>query len=267
MSFCMNRASAVSLLLAACGVVPIENVCAAQASAPFGVNLIDCGGIPGGSLGSPITWSPANLAFNPGTGSNFPPSPEAIYGNPALGVDSYVAIDPVGPSIETSDINPAEGYQSLGPTNLLNPAATPTTPFGPGSLSGIWFSAGANGGFVSSTNLIFQRHYLMIAQVTLRPGTSEPTTAGLLVNIKDGGTLNPDGELGAIRFGEANASDNAGKWGQAYYLQAVARDAFGATGAFVGGTTYTIYVVAVPAPEAASLLALLGAVSLRCRRA
>lgn len=266
MSKRFGRVTVANLLGAVGGVMVIGGACDGGVSASFGMNVVDCGGIPGGSLGSPITWSPANAAFNPGAGSNFPASPNGIFGNAALGVDSYVALDPFGPSVASSTTNAEAGYQCLGPSNLLNPTATPTTPFAPGSMSGLWFNVGANGGFVQSTNHIFQRHYLMIAQITLRAGTSEPTTAGVLVNIRDAGTINPDGELGAIRFGEANASDNGGKWGQAYYLQAFGRAATGATGAFVGGTTYSIYVVAVPGPGSVGVIAAAGLVAVKCRR-
>ncbi|MFM9958504.1 MAG: hypothetical protein ACKVZJ_10535 [Phycisphaerales bacterium] len=225
---------------------------------PFELNRIDAGGIPGGSLGNPITWSPAHAAYNPVFGGNIPPSPQGIAGNAALGFDSYLALDPIGPSTAASCTTCSDGYTASGPSNILFPTATPTTPFGVGSLSGVWFNAGTGGGWVSSG----PQSRVFIAQVTLLAGTPEPTTLGIIANIRDAGTLSPTGELGTLKFGAANASNNNGLWGQSYYLEVEQRlgpsifPISPPASAFV----YAIYVRAIPAPGVGVAVALAGGV-------
>jgi hypothetical protein len=226
--------------------------------AVFGVNTVDAGGVTGGSLGNPITWT-GGAAFNPAQGSDRPPSqfaaPASVF------FDSYVALDPNGPSVASTGASSTatDGYAAQGPSNIINPTS-PTTVFQSDRLTGIWF----NTALVNSG----PGDRLFIAQITLRAASAGTlNTAGVLVNIKDAQTVNPNGSLGALRFGLANASNNSGLWGQSYYLDAVARPATGATGAFVGGTTYAIYVVAIPTPGAAGLAGVAGLVALRRRRA
>lgn len=260
-----NRVTVGAVLAALAGVMAGGRASSAAVSTSFGVNVVDAGGVPGGSLGSPITWTPGNAAFDPGFGSDIPPEPGSILASPALEYDSYLAMDPIGPSTPASSFEPVAWHHAWGPANIIRPDS-PSTCFAPGRLAGIWYSIGSNGGFQMSGVGPNGRSRLFIAQITLRPGTSAPTTAGVYVNIRDAGTLNPDGELGALRFGEANASNNGGKWGQAYYLEAVAREAFRVPSAFAGGTSYAIYVVALPAPGSAALLVLFGAATIRRRR-
>lgn len=253
-----SRTCAVSVVGTAAGLAVLAGV---AGGASFGVNTVDAGGVAGGALGNPITWT-GGSAFNPGTGSDFPPSVEGILAVANLRFDSYVAIDPVGPT--SSTLNPAtglEGYQCLGPSNIIRPTA-PTTIFQADRLTGIWFNAGANGGFVTSG----AGDRIFIAQVTLRAGSSDPTTAGVLVNIRDAGTANIDGELGALRFGAANATNNGGKWGQSYYLDFVTRLTAPIVNPVVGATSYAIYVVAVPGPGAAGVIAAAGLVAVKRRR-
>lgn len=207
------RAVRIVWCAGACGVVA-----GAADGAAFQVNLIDAGGVVGGSLGSPITWS-GGAAFNPGGQANTPPDQSAAPGNPNAPafLDSYVAIDPIGPSFPESASSAADGYTALGPSNIIGPTA-PTTIFQTDRLTGVWFNAGANGGFVTSGVGPSGLDRMFIAQISLRPSSSDPATQGLMVNIKDAGTLNSDGELGALRFGAASATNNNGKWGQSYYL-------------------------------------------------
>ncbi|MFM9958507.1 MAG: hypothetical protein ACKVZJ_10550 [Phycisphaerales bacterium] len=260
----------VTKLLSASAVLALAG---AASAAPFAINTVDVGGIPGGSLGAPITWTgPAGTgatgaAFNPATGGNFAPAQQSIAGNAAIGWDSYAMFDGLGRSTASSCTTCSDGYTATSPSNAIFPNATPTTFFGAtganGSLSGVYFNAGAGGGFVSSgpTDRFF------IAQITLRAGSSVPTTQGALINIKDSGTLNADGELGTLRFGLANASNNAGKWGFAYYLDFRATPATGLTGAFAtGAISYEIFVAQVPTPGAAGLAGIAGLVALRRRR-
>lgn len=192
----------VTKLLSASAILAVAGV---ASGATFGVNTVDAGGVTGGSLGNPITWT-GGAAFNPGTGSNFPASPNGIFGNAAVEFDSYVAIDPIGPSTASSTSSSPDGYQALGPSNIINPTS-PTTIFQNDRLTGIWFNAGAGGGFVNSG----PGDRIFIAQITLRAASAGTlTTAGVLVNIKDAGTANPNGTLGALRFGLANATNNGG---------------------------------------------------------
>ncbi len=254
------RAARVIGCAAACGVAA-----GVAHGAAFQVNTIDAGGVQGGSLGNPITWT-GGAAFNPGAGSNFPPSPNAIFASPAVGFDSYVAIDPNGPSTASSTSSSTDGYQSLGPSNIIGPTS-PTTIFQTDRLTGIWFNAGANGGFVTSGVGPTGMDRMFIAQISLRPTSSDPTTQGVLVNIRDAGTQNSDGELGALRFGAANATNNNGKWGQSYYLDFVRRfnpSIFPVTPP--PPAAYEIYIVAVPGAGTATTLALVGVAALRRRR-
>ncbi|MFM9958505.1 MAG: hypothetical protein ACKVZJ_10540 [Phycisphaerales bacterium] len=267
---CPRGARRAGVMLA---VLACAGVCSSVRGAPFEVNRVDAGGVPGQSVGNPMTWSPANAAYNPATGGNFPPHTNAIAGSALVQWDSYVAIDPAGASQAPSCSTQSCGYTALGPTSLVNPPATPTTPFSLGSLGGVWFNnaSAPNAGFIRSDeyrpgDAFNDPLTLFIAQITLRPGTSPPTTAGVAVNIRDFGTANPLGETGLLRFGIENATTNGGRWGQPYYLGLRARPARGLTGAFVGATSYEIYVVAVPGPGAAGLLGLAGFMSVRRRR-
>ncbi|MFM9957217.1 MAG: hypothetical protein ACKVZJ_04010 [Phycisphaerales bacterium] len=239
---------------------------------PFGINTVDVGGIPGGSLGNPITWTgPAGAgntgaAFNPATGGNFAPAQQSIAGNAAIGWDSYAMLDPIGRSTASSSTTTSDGYTASSPSNALFPTATPTTFFGAsganGSMSGVYFNAGAGGGFLPSG----PGDRLFIAQITLRAGSSAPTTQGALINIRDFGSP-ATGSLGLLRFGLANASNNGGNWGASYYLDFRATATTGLTGAFATSTSYEIFVVQVPTPGAAGLAGIAGLVALRRRRA
>jgi len=252
----MAKLFCASALLAAAG---------AANGAVFGVNTVDAGGIPGGALGSPITWTHAtngaayNNASNAGDG---PVSPTLIFNIPAAEFDSYIAIDPVGPSTGNSTSSSTDGYQALGPGNVIVPTGQ-TTVLSSGSLGGVWFNAAAGGGFVNSG----AGDRLFITQLSLRPGSSGLDTAGLLVNIKDAGTANPNGSLGSLKFGLANATNNGGLWGQSYYLDTVVRTISNVNTNFNGGTSYAVFIVAVPAPGAAGIAGLAGLVAIRRRRA
>ncbi|MFM9958506.1 MAG: hypothetical protein ACKVZJ_10545 [Phycisphaerales bacterium] len=248
---------------AALSILALGASTALGAGAPFQINTIDAGGIPGGSLGNPITWT-GGAAFNPATGGNFPPAQQAIAGNAAIGWDSYLAIDPRGRSFgNLKPFNPVEGYTALGPTSIIYPTATPTTPFSASSLSGVWFNAGAGGGFVTSGS---NENIMFIAQITLRAGSSVPTTDGVLVNIRDFGTVSTTGELGALKFGAQNATNNSGKWGQAYFLDLRVTPTTGLVGAFANATSYEVLVRAVPGPGAAGAMMLVGVAAARRRR-
>jgi hypothetical protein len=228
--------------------------------AVFGVNTVDAGGVSGGSLGNPITWS-GGAAYNPATGGDRPPSQFAGAPGSAAFFDSYVAIDPNGPSVGASGASSTatDGYAAQGPSNIINPTA-PTTIFQADRLTGIWFN--------TAPVLSGPGDRVFIAQITLRAASAPTlTTAGVLVNIKDAQTANPNGSLGALRFGLANASNNSGLWGQSYYLDAVARPVSGVNATFNGGTSFAIYVVAIPTPGAAGLAGVAGLVALRRRRA
>ncbi|MBN8645308.1 MAG: hypothetical protein J0L61_08745 [Planctomycetes bacterium] len=249
-------------------------VAGAANAAQFGINVVDAGGVPGG-LGAPITWShPTNGAAynNANVSGNNPPSQSlaGAGGLPVTAYDSYIAIDSQGPTIGESSTGANDGYSSAGPGNYLGLSSSDTNAFrssgGNGSLIGVWFNT-----FVtqSSTAAGFGDHALFIGQVTLRGGTSAPTTAGLLINVIPGSSTDPaQGVLGTVRFGAANASNNGGLWNQFYYLDVKTSTPVGVPSAFATGTTYEIYVVSlVPTPGAAGLAGLAGVAALRRRRA
>lgn len=212
-------------------------------SIPFEMNVVDAGGIPGGSLGSPITWF-GGAAYQAPNGNDFPPDASQIPFDPSLEWDSYIAMDSIGPSSTTNPV----GHTAAAPSGVL----PPTPIFGASSLSGVWF----NSAWVPSSTTLTADHGVFVAQVTLRPGSSVPTTTGVIVGLRDAGTANPNGELGVLRFGLANATNNGGLWGQSYYLNWTARQATGLGAPFGGATSYAIYVQAVPGPGAAGLLGL-----------
>ena len=251
-------------------------VAGAANAAQFGINVVDAGGVPGG-LGAPITWShPTNAASyqNGSVAGNNPPTQGLVFGLPAAGFDSYIAIDSIGPSTPESSTGANDGYTSAGPGNYLGVSSSDTNAFRAttagaprvGSIIGVWFNT-----FVtqSSTAAGFGDHAIFIGQVTLRSGSSALDTAGLLINVIPGSSTDPSqGVLGTVRFGAANASNNGGLWNQFYYLDVKTRAATGLPAAFSGATTYEIYVVSlVPTPGAAGLAGLAGVAALRRRRA
>jgi len=256
----------VTKLLSASALLAVAGV---ASGAAFNVNTIDAGQVAG-ALGAPITWSHGTngAAYNNGSnGGDGPPSPTLIFNIAAAAFDSYIAIDPVGPSTGNTSSNSNDGYQALGPGNVITPTGQ-TSVLGAvgtnGSLGGVWFNANAQGGFVTSG----PGDRLFMSQISLRPGATAPTTEGILANIKDAGTASSDGALGTLKFGAANASNNGGLWGQSYYLDFVTRTIANVNANFNGGTSYAIYIVAlpIPGPGAAGLAGLAGLVAMRRRR-
>lgn len=221
--------------------------------APFSVNVVDAGGVPGG-LGSPMTWThPTNGAAynNFAVAGNNPPSADLVQSLPAAEFDSYIALDSLGPTQPSSTTEPVVGYDCAGPGNYIGISSSDTNAFratgGNGSLIGVWFNTfdvpSSPGWLGLDIDSIF------IAQITLRSGSSFPSTAGVMVNIKDGlPGQDPNGVLGALRFGVENATNNAGRWSQAYHLAVRPRATLGVNAAFNGGTTYEIYIASIPAP-------------------
>lgn len=247
-------------------------VAGAANAAQFGINVVDAGGVPGG-LGAPITWSHSTngAAYNNGSvAGNNPPTATLAQSLPAAAFDSYIAIDSRGPTVANSTSSSNDGYSSAGPGNYLGLSSADSNAFrasgANGSMIGVWFNT-----FVtqSSTDAGFADHALFIGQVSLRSGSSAPTTAGLLINVIPGSSTDPaQGVLGTVRFGAANASNNGGLWNQFYYLDVKTRTIAGVNANFNGGTTYEIYIVSlVPTPGAAGLAGLAGVAALRRRRA
>lgn len=254
---CRFRAqmAAVAGMLAACS--------SASGVTPFQMNIVDAGMRPN-SFGSPLVWSPALPAYQHGAGGNVPPTPNAVFSIPTLTYDSYVALDSNGPTIASSTSSSSDGYLSHAPHIVENPTSSPSSPFSAGALGGWWFNVDANGGPVSSGPL----DRVFIGQITLRPGSSMPDTAGLAVSIIEVGDSNQFGIIGRIRFGEEHATDNDGRWDQGYYLERVGRPVSGLNATFDGGTTWEIYVRAsdVPAPGFGAVVAGAGFAAIRRRR-
>ena len=231
----------------------------AAQGAGFFVNLCDAGGIAG-SLGAPITWTPSAQTSYQASSSLVAPSALDIDGNIKLQNDNYFGMDPVGQSYADGDPNTkGDGYSSNA--SLTSPGQG----FAAGNAFGVW---GSTVPIPSGTNFTGGADSLFIMNLTLRVGSSDPTTAGLLVQLQDGGTA---GQFlfGTLKFGAANAT-NAGVWGQSYYLDFKKTTTTTATSSttFNNGTNYQIYIVAaVPTPGAAGLAGLAGLVSLRRRRA
>ncbi|MBN8645471.1 MAG: hypothetical protein J0L61_09570 [Planctomycetes bacterium] len=262
----------VTKLLCASAVLAVAG---AANAATFRINVVDAGGVAGGT-GSPITWTGTTngAAYNnAAVGGNNPPSQSLAGADslPATAFDSYIAIDSRGPTIGESSDGANDGYTSSGPGNYIGLSSADSNAFrasgANGSLIGVWF----NTFDTSSTADLLGAGVdsLFLGQISLRPGSTAPTTQGLVVNIKDNKPgQNPDGVLGALRFGEANATDNGGAWGQSYYLAVRTRTIAGASAAFNGGTTYEIYVatVAIPAPGAVGVAGLAGLAAFRRRR-
>ncbi|MFM9958503.1 MAG: hypothetical protein ACKVZJ_10530 [Phycisphaerales bacterium] len=231
--------------------------------APFEVNVIDAGGLVGGtgpqSIGNPITWT-GGPSYNPVIGSNLPPSAQQIAAFPQLQWDSYWTIDTIGPSTPASSTTASDGYTAQGPSLQQFPLSSPTTPFEVNSWSGVWakLSPGGFGAPSGSDDRVF------IGQVTLAPGSSL-STLGVWVNLRDFVAVNNNGVLGPVKFGAANASNNGGQWGFNYYLDVdVMPTNLG--GQFAGWVTHAVYLKAIPAPGAAGLLAVAGVVAARRRR-
>lgn len=255
------------------GVSGVLLVSVPAMGAPFRVNVIDAGGVPG-SLGAPIRWThPTNGAAynNASVAGNGPPTPELWDALPAVQHDSFIALDTYGPGTPAGPIEPVVPQFPVGPGLYIGLSPTDSNAFrasgGNGSLIGVWFNTfdvpSCSGWLAAGQDSVF------IAQITLRPGSSFPETAGVMVNIKDSRPgQDPNGVLGAVRFGEANSSNNGGLWAQNYYLTVRARTTLGVNTAFNGGTTYEVYLVSlpVPGPGGAALAAALGLVSLRRRR-
>lgn len=252
----------VTKLLFASSVLAVAG--AAQGAA-WATNTVSAG-VLAGDLGAPITWTHATngAAFNPAAGGLFAPAPDSMDLSINLRTDSYLGMDSVGPS-NAGDLSVSgDGYQSNNSLGTTSASVGFAATGGNGQVQGGWFSTA----FINSG----AGDKVFVLRLSLRPGSSEPTTTGLFVNVKDGADLvdpNAPGDLGAVRFGLANASNNGGAWAQAYYLDFVTTPISGLTGnnaAFNGGLTYDIFVVAVPAPGAASIAGLAGLVALRRRR-
>ncbi len=247
---------------------------AAQGAA-FQVNACDAGVVPGGT-GAPITWTTALGSFQDsrGAGGVFAPSADGAANTPGGIYDNYFGMDTNGPTIAgDGNSNTTDGYSSNASLGAVNPGASGSTTtmsgFRAGQVQGVWFSTA----FIPSGSGVFAgSDSLFVLNLSLRPGSSDPTTTGFVVNIRDGanqGDPNNAGSLGALKFGAANASNNGGAWSQSYYLDWTVDTIAGVNTTFNGGKHYAIYVrtVAVPTPGAAGVAGLAGLVALRRRRA
>lgn len=244
-------------------------------AAGFQLNSCDAGVLPG-TIGNPITWTPASGSFTDSRGPTgiFAPTADGAANTPGGVYDNYFGMDPNGPTVP-GDGNPntlGDGYSSNATLLTIDPLTYPPV------TTGVGFRAGIVQGPWFSTTFVNSRAHpefagldaLFILNLTLRPGSSAPATTGIVVNIRDGANGDKSGVpgvLGAVKFGPQNASNNAGQWAQSYYLDWVAKPVSGLNATFDGGTSYAIYLVAVPGPGAGTMAGLLACrLALRRRR-
>ncbi len=243
-------------------------------AAGFQLNSCDAGVLPG-TIGNPITWTPASGSFTDSRGPTgiFAPTADGAANTPGGAYDNYFGMDANGPTVP-GDGNPntvGDGYSSNATLLTIDPVTYPPV------VTGVGFRAGIVQGPWFSTTFVNSRAHaefagldaMFILNLTLRPGSSGPTTVGLVVNIRDGADVNNPasaGGLGAVKFGANNASNNGGLWHQSYYLGWVATQVSGLNATFDGGTNYTIYLVGVPGPGPGGCLAIVFGAALRRRR-
>lgn len=250
----------VTKLLCASTVVALAG--AAQA-ASFQLNLMDAGVIQG-SIGAPVTWTPATQASYASSSAVVAPSADDIDGNAKLQFDNYFGMDTNGQSNGGDPNVKGDGYSSNN--GLIIVSSDVSTGFGNGQAFGVWGSTS----FVNSGTTHFGgADSLFVMNLTLRAGSSDPTTAGVIAEIQDGAD-SVGGKFVTLKFGAANAATAPGLTGS-YYLDWIKTGVTTAqtNATFNGGTNYQIFIVqaAVPAPGVAGVAGLAGLTVIRRRRA
>lgn len=246
-----SRVFAVSLAMVAAS----GHVMAGGLTPTFSVQTVSVGGPSG--LGSPFNVVGGTIFQDP-NGSDFPPDPGLFDNFPSLQFDSYVAIDPFGPA--------APGASSAAPdgTNALDFTST--------GLSGGWFS---DGGVVAEVGPFPGFFAVFIARVSVTEGaTLEAPSIGAIVE-SEFGTEEVEQELDQ---GSSEQPPNRGG-GAAYDFRSTTStvsfpNPFG--GSLFGGSrgapseltveVIDIYLVRIPTPGAATLLALATGIMVMPRR-
>jgi hypothetical protein len=259
------------LLLASSAVAAISSS-SASAVLPYRFGVFDFGVIPG-SLASPITWTGPgdNRAFTSNAGSVLAPPADAIDANPRLRYDDYFMIDPLGQSVGGDPGVSGDGYSATPLGFLISGSG-----FGPGQAFGV-ASAGPGpdglGGIDAGPD---GRVFLM--NLTLRQGSSAPTTPGAIIQIlREGNVPGANYVFSALRFGIENATNQASEnvgtlpvlyTQRYYYLDYIATPvpASELPASFGASVNYQIFLAQTDVPAPGAALALLGAGSMAARR-
>jgi hypothetical protein len=253
-----------------CAVSGLLSAAASASVVPYRVAFLDIGGAPG-TLGSPITWSGPgdNRAFSAGAGSLFPPPADLIDTVPRLRWDDYFMFDPAGQSNGGDSAVAGDGYTATGPSFLIGSA------FDPGRALGLTYILGPDGfpGAYGGSN---GRCFLL--NLTLRTGSSAPTTEGVYINIlRENDAQSANFAFTALRFGIENATNQAVDGNDAatpyttqrfYYLDWIATDvpASELPPSFGPGINYQIFVQQTDVPAPSTVVALISAAGWANRR-
>ncbi len=205
-------------------------VAASGANAAFSLNSVDLGG-DAASFGSPITTSTSY--YQDAFGNNYAATQVFIGAFPSLASDSYICMDPVGPSTAT--------YQAAAPGGSTPGFSSTAGHFdAANAVTGGYFT----GGGVASGTDPFGGNGVMIAQLT---------TDGALTG--DNIRVNTSGDQTGTFSLELNGAGEGGLFALAFA---------GADNGF--GTEWQIWVTDAPTPGAAALLGLAGLAGVRRRR-
>lgn len=239
---------------------------ASAAFLPYRVLLADFGGVPGIGIGQPITWTGPgdNTSFTSPVGGLLPPNADNIDASPRVRWDNYFMFDPNGASVGGDPSISGDGYSALAPSGSFGPA------FGAGIINGVIYNVESTfgGRFAGADG----RLYLL--NVTLRAGSSVPTTAGIYTGVVEGtlGQFNNENYLPSLKFGRENAVFGVNPISQRrYYLDWIATPVAASElpPSFGAGINYQIYIQqldpTIPSPGTVSL-AMIAATFVRRKR-
>jgi hypothetical protein len=262
----------LSILLASSAAAAVSS--SASAALPYRLGVFDFGVIPG-SVANPITWTGPgdNRAFTAGAGSIQPPPADLIDTIPRLRYDDYFMLDPIGQSVGGDPNVSGDGY-SASPISFLVTGSG----FDAGRAFGVASGGPGPDGFGGTPAGLEGRVYLM--NLTLRVGSSAPTTQGAVIQIlREGDVQGANYVFSALRFGIENATNEAGEnvgtlpvllTQRYYYLDYIATPvpASELPASFGAGINYQIFLAQtdVPAPGASLVLLTAGGWAARRRR-
>ncbi len=251
----MRRISALMALFGASVIAP--TLYAGPASGTFSVNAIyfDTSAFPGRGGGIGSSFDPAYQASG---GNNFPPSTGAIFENPVLEFDTYVAFGGQPSNESTAAITPPATPPGFDANNGFFDDNT--------RFSGAIFS-GPGGAGLSEINPVTGVQSFFFARLTLPQG-SEPSGViaidilGEVTNVFDIQLFDPAAGAGMGSRGFREFRVVGQKTLSDVELPTSARSS-GATALF---DVYDFYIELVPAPGAAAVLGLSGLTLVRRRR-